>query len=215
MFNVKKMFSKRNFGYDSGMYRVPGNSLVVDGDSCCSLKIDLSKIKNLYQLVGASILRVDDFPDFPEILSFISLQFQFSHLKSIPESIQNLKNIQFLDLSNNKFTSLPVVIFKLENIIEFDINTNNISEIPPEIGNLKKMQKFDCSNNEIGYIPNEILNCKSLQTITISDTTIVPMGIDASIVINEYPPQNDDFTIFDDSDNDFNNDWYTYNCREM
>jgi len=105
-------------------------------------------------------------------------------LKSVPQSLNEMENLEFLNLANNELSSLPVFdkltqlktiylyknqltsitgVFPNSKKIEFvSMNGNHLTELPPEFGDTKlKTLTFD--NNDITSIPESY---KDLTTIT-------------------------------------------------
>ncbi|XP_062099410.1 receptor protein-tyrosine kinase CEPR2 isoform X2 [Humulus lupulus] len=83
----------------------------------------------------------------------------------IPESLYDLRKLQTLDLSRNKISGrLSRSISKLENINKIELFANNLTgEIPPELAKLTLLHEFDISANNLhGKLPQEIGNLKNL-----------------------------------------------------
>jgi len=84
-------------------------------------------------------------------------------LKSeIPQSIDLLKKLKFMDLSSNFLIELPNSLYKLKELKELDLSWNNFTTFPKILTKLKSMEYLDLSNNQINNIPE---NFKSLDNL--------------------------------------------------
>ncbi|XP_077223703.1 disease resistance protein At4g27190-like [Tasmannia lanceolata] len=63
--------------------------------------------------------------------------------------VGELKALESLDLSRNKFSQLPMEIGNLTNLRRLDLSSNDFKELPMEIGNLTNLRRLNLSNNEI------------------------------------------------------------------
>ncbi|KAI3843495.1 hypothetical protein MKX03_008368 [Papaver bracteatum] len=83
-----------------------------------------------------------------------------------------LSNIQYLDLSTNKFSgSIPKQLEECSKLLSLDLSKNNFSEsIPPQIGNLESLQNLlDLSYNDLsGEIPSAFGKLNKLEMLNLS-----------------------------------------------
>lgn len=113
------------------------------------------KFKNLYYLKEAYNANSSVFKNaIKENLSKVSWDFTGLEIDTIPSNISKLKNIQFLNLSNNKIKDLPIELFRL-----------------------KKLLFLDISKNLLIFLPTGLLMLKSLKSLTI-DKKIVSENIE-------------------------------------
>ena len=66
---------------------------------------------------------------------------------ALPAEIRHLQELQFLDLSNNKFTGVPAEVGQLKNLEILNLSNNQLTGLPYEIGNLSKLRVLDISGN--------------------------------------------------------------------
>ena len=95
------------------------------------------------------------------------LKLDRNNFKEIPYWIGDLISLQYLDLSNNNLVELPVSIGKLENIYYIGLNRNRIETLPHEIGNMKNLQFLEMWDNELQAIPEEMKNLHNLQILEL------------------------------------------------
>lgn len=100
-------------------------------------------------------------------------------LSALPESIGNLKCLQKLDLSNNKFKILPESICNLKSLQKLNLEGNQLSNLPESIGNLKSLQMLLLGFNQLKTLPVAICNLKSLQVLLLecNKLMIIPESI--------------------------------------
>ncbi|KAJ4965520.1 hypothetical protein NE237_017369 [Protea cynaroides] len=83
----------------------------------------------------------------------------------------NLKNLNILDLSNNRFIgSIPIEIEDMGQLKLLNLSHNKLQGlIPAAMGNLQNLHELDLSNNRLnGQIPLEIGRMKQLTLLNLS-----------------------------------------------
>lgn len=96
----------------------------------------------------------------------VSLKVANNRLKSIPDTIVQLNDLQILDLSSNYFTEFPAVICELTHLSDLDLSFNMIEEIPEAIGNLKALSRFVITNNKLkADFPHSVSEMDNLREI--------------------------------------------------
>ena len=92
-------------------------------------------------------------PDSIGMLSNLQeLYLYYNNLSSIPESILILTNLQVLSLTNNNLTSLPDSIGILSNLKTLYLNYNNLTSLPESIGMLSNLKYLYLSHNKLTRI---------------------------------------------------------------
>ncbi|KAF3438108.1 hypothetical protein FNV43_RR20864 [Rhamnella rubrinervis] len=112
-----------------------------------------------------------------------SLDLHDSNLKTLPNSIGNMKHLRYLDLSGNgEIESLPDSITRLVNLQTLDLSQcTSLLALPGGIAKLVNLRHLDLSGNrEIESLPDSIAGLVNLQTLDLSRCTslrALPGGI--------------------------------------
>ncbi|XWS40862.1 hypothetical protein CRYUN_Cryun17cG0032600 [Craigia yunnanensis] len=94
---------------------------------------------------------------------------------SIHQNIENLKNLMFLSITNNRFTGpIPLPLCRLTKLEEVYLYQNQISgSIPSKIGNLNNLKYlYFRANNLTGPIPSSIGNLSKLQGLFLDSNLL-------------------------------------------
>ncbi|CAL5376294.1 unnamed protein product [Camellia sinensis] len=101
----------------------------------------------------------------------------------IPDTtIGKLRNLELLDLSNNKITGLPSDLWSLGSLKTLNLSSNQISDnLPSNIGNFGLLQTLDLSSNNFsGTIPEAMNSLLRLQVLMLARNRFesrIPSGI--------------------------------------
>lgn len=108
-----------------------------------------------------------------QIPALASVDRSGQNLTKMPSDILAMKNLQHLDLSNNKLTgALPAEIRHLQNLQVLDISNNQMTGLPAELGQLSKLRILGASNNQLTGIPHELGNLQNLEILDLSGNDI-------------------------------------------
>ncbi|XP_051893421.1 volume-regulated anion channel subunit LRRC8D-like [Pristis pectinata] len=131
----------------------------------------LSKLQVL-DLKGNNLTKIEDIVNLQYLERLNCLKFWFNMIKVIPPTINLIKKLEYLYLSNNQIEVLPKVLFSIEKLYYLDAQNNNISVIPPDIGNLKNLYFLDLCHNRIEVLPDQLFKCVKLMTLKLSNNLI-------------------------------------------
>jgi internalin A len=95
-----------------------------------------------------------------------------SRIKTLPDSIGNLKNLQSLYLSQNQLETLPHSIGKLSNLQFLHLDNNRINTLPDSIGNLRNLQSLYLSQNQLETLPHSIRKLTKLTLLDLNNNQI-------------------------------------------
>ncbi|XP_057793587.1 receptor protein-tyrosine kinase CEPR2 [Salvia miltiorrhiza] len=143
--------------------------------------------------------------DIPESIGNLKrLQWLFlanSSLRGeIPESIFDLEVLGTLDMCINKITGrFPASITKMRRLFKIELYTNNLTgEIPAGLSNLTDLEEFDVSDNQMhGVIPKEIGGLKKLTVFHLFKNNFsgeIPAGFGEMQRLNAFSIYKNAFT---------------------
>ncbi|AES88176.1 putative P-loop containing nucleoside triphosphate hydrolase, leucine-rich repeat domain, L [Medicago truncatula] len=114
-----------------------------------------------------SIKVVDDFLPKLKRLRVLSLS-NYKNITKLPDSVANLVQLRYLDLSFTKIKSLPNTTSNLYNLQTMILAYCRVlTELPLHIGNLINLRHLDISGTTIKELPVEIARLENLQTLTV------------------------------------------------
>jgi len=107
------------------------------------------------------------------------LDLSINNLVSLPDEMDQLKNLTQLYVHNNKLKTVPNVIYKLKNLTELNMGGNEIESISEEIGNLTKLTILWLDDNQLTSMPEAIGNLTKLTRLYLSgnELTSLPKSI--------------------------------------
>lgn len=110
-----------------------------------------------YKIVGLKIVSMVNYGKFLEIITGLKelkyLNLSNNNFFCIPESIGELKNLEFLDLSDNDLTHIPETFRKLTNLKELNMWENKMEDMPYIIENIKTLEILYLRDNPITEFP--------------------------------------------------------------
>jgi len=132
---------------------------------------------DFYDLSSKGLTRVPDFVFYMKNLEELNLYN--NKITVLPTEIGRLKNLRILTFDTNKITSLPPTIAQLKNLEKLYLDNNKIRSFPPEIGQLKNLVDISVSANNLTILPPEIGQLKNLVWIQLRENnlTILPPEI--------------------------------------
>ncbi|GKV45700.1 hypothetical protein SLEP1_g52757 [Rubroshorea leprosula] len=130
--------------------------------------------------------------DFHSCWNTSLMWLQLSYNKfvgSLPDSLGELKNLQYLDVFNNNLTgSLPNSLATLKHLQHLDLSSNSFSgSIPKSIGNLSSLRMLDLSDNIMnGTIPESFGQLLALVEVRLNSPVDLVSPLDLDPAYNSW-----------------------------
>lgn len=91
---------------------------------------------------------------------------------TMPRVIGRMRNLETLDMSDNRISRIPNKIYKLPVLKHLDLSHNQIKKISKKIGQLKHLQTLNLSMNKMEELPRNIFQLRYLQSMDLSHNYI-------------------------------------------
>ncbi|XP_069481773.1 leucine-rich repeat-containing protein 2 [Ambystoma mexicanum] len=96
-------------------------------------------------------------------------------LTELPFELSNLKQVSFVDLSDNKFPTIPICILRMPNLEWLDLSSNNLKDLPEDIDRLNELKTLLLQKNMLKYLPWSLTNMPKLSMLIVSGDSLVEM----------------------------------------
>ena len=103
------------------------------------------------------------------------LDFGKMGLTELPETIGQLTQLKWLNLSNNELTTLPESVSYLVLLETLTLPTNKLHILPEVLEKLKQLQSLDVSNNQLTVLPESFGGLMQLKTLSLSQNQLVAL----------------------------------------
>ncbi|KAK4270652.1 hypothetical protein QN277_019431 [Acacia crassicarpa] len=125
-----------------------------------NIPIDIGLLKNLEQLSVANNNLSGSIPEqFGGLIKLWNLNLSENKFFILPSSFSQLQHLQFLDMSENSFSSeIPTMLGQLQQLESLNLSHNNFSSIIPSFfDDMKSLTMIDISDNKLeGSLPNSL-----------------------------------------------------------
>ncbi|MHA1931670.1 MAG: leucine-rich repeat domain-containing protein [Promethearchaeota archaeon] len=149
------------------------------GNNLTHLPSKLATLKDLNTLaLGCNNIEIieDSISDFQplEVLNLYN-----NKLKSISEKIGDLGNLRELYLTSNEpLKTIPDSLMNLKKLEVLQLNNTSISELPEEISDLPSLQRLYIANTNVSDLPTSITELEQLLVVGIDVSKVYPESIE-------------------------------------
>jgi len=121
------------------------------------------------------------FGGFENLKELTVLDLSMFNDSQIPDNLELLQKLEFLDLGNKNITKLPHSVLELSSLTTLFIEDSGISSLPDTLDKLTNLEFISLHCSEINSLPKSILNLEKLETVILQETNI---DEDNSIVLS-------------------------------
>jgi Leucine-rich repeat (LRR) protein len=115
-------------------------------------------------------------------------------IKTIPNEIGNMKNLNYLRL-NCSLETLPDSLVNLQKLTVLNLKHNSFKKFPEVILGIKNLEELNIEDTEIDYIPDEIVCLKKLKKVKIDQTNMIKKMAEASFIKSQLTRISDSSNI--------------------
>jgi len=98
-------------------------------------------------------------------------------LEILPDGIENLRKLRIINLTYNKLQSFPLGLCKLTGIEAIALSGNNLTIIPKEVYQLKKLKSIWLNSNNIITVPAELFELDNIIYIDLNGNKISELPV--------------------------------------
>ncbi|CAH1175752.1 unnamed protein product [Phaedon cochleariae] len=144
---------------------------------------DFPKTGDKYNLSDTVIadLSKNRFCELPEeILGFHFLEklhCYHNSIRLVPDAVNNLQCLSFLDLSRNQLTNLPRELCQLPIQILL-VSNNNLTALPDEMCRMSHLTELDASCNRLTHLPPRLSELRSLRSLCVRDNLLLAVPVE-------------------------------------
>lgn len=133
----------------------------------------IKQMKHLEELVLSQNPQVrweSQLNNLPALPRLESLHLATNALQEVPLALQNFKNLQYLNLSDNALqsASLPARLAALPRLEILILSQCRLSTLPEGFGKLLQLRGLDLSQNQLSELPPDLLRLPALRMLTLS-----------------------------------------------
>jgi Leucine-rich repeat (LRR) protein len=144
--------------------------------------VNLGSLKEL-------ILDGNRMTSIPLLPTLNRLYVSMNKLRSIPDTVWKLQNLQYLDFSDNRISNVPEEIDRLTNLKDLNLAGNQLKMLPSSIGSLMHLECLILDNNKLESLPETINQLKSLKRLIIVGNPLRKMTEAANVGLNRLKEQ--------------------------
>jgi len=101
-----------------------------------------------------------------------SIDLSALNLTTIPASLAELVNLEYLELQDNQITILPDFLAQLSKLKQLDLANNQVADIPDAFSHLADLEELNLNNNRIKAFPDFLTKLTKLESLYFSGNMI-------------------------------------------
>lgn len=135
--------------------------------------IDEDEFRSVDKIISTSKYEIKTIPEsIKELKKLKHLSLTSFHLNELPLFLSQINTLETLFISHIKLDSIPKFIMELNNLKVLTLSYCNINHLPLEIVKLKNIKELNLSSNNITVLPHELLKFTKLKKLNVWDNKI-------------------------------------------
>jgi len=132
---------------------------------------EMHALKELESLIQGTI-DGDKISCFAEQNTLVALSLRYCGLTTLPDSLSQLTNLQFLDLTGNQLVVLPDWIGRFPKLRRLYVDDNRLAFLPESLGELNNLEELHADVNQLVALPVSIGQLTSLRRLYLYDNRL-------------------------------------------
>lgn len=158
-------------------------------------KVPAASIRGLHLYVNNNPLR--SLPD--EIGALDNVEFfycEFNELSTLPPALADMDGLIAMYFTGNRFTEIPAFVYGMSRLTKLQFSKNQITELPSDIGRMTGLRHFSIAGNRIAVLPESIANLSKLRVCDLSDNQLrsLPEAFGRVQIVNQLRVVNNPLT---------------------
>ena len=148
-----------------------------EGNDPCALRQVKCHDNRTVSTLFFSQLNITSLPEsIGQLRSLEWLILSHNQLTEISPSIWELESLEMLDLSGNQLTSLSESVEQLRSLKSLFLGSNKLVSLPDSIGHLRSLSSLDLKNNSLTRLPDSIGQLEGLTDLLLQSNqlTVLP-----------------------------------------
>lgn len=154
------------------LYLIGNNLLKIPAD------IDNLIALDFFECTGNKIETVPD--SFSNLKNIKTLILKGNNIKIFPEEILKLQNLNVLWVGG-KIKSIPENIDDLSQLEKVAFTNTDVSTLPKSFSRLKNLKHIDLSNNQFTVFPSPLLKLKQVKMLSLNENPITKTALEKSL----------------------------------
>lgn len=154
--------------------------LYLIGNNLSQIPLDIDNLTAL-ELFECSGNKIQGLPDsFSNLNNLKTLILKANNINIFPEEILSLQNLNVLWISG-PIKTIPEKIDALSQLEKVAFTNTDLSSLPKSFSRLKNLKHIDLSNNQFTVFPSPLLKLKQVKVLSLNENPITKTALEKSL----------------------------------
>ena len=117
-----------------------------------------------------------DHQNIVKLRNLVAVSLKNTGLTEFPAWLTKIKTLEFVDVSNNHFTSLPTSVpSQLTKLTALNLDGNRLASVPSSLSLLANLNNLGLSNNRITSLPASLVRLRNLLRLSLSNNILASL----------------------------------------